>query len=675
MLSDAENAAQSPPGSDWQPIDEALSELARLAESSSSPDAFYRELLARSMRVLAAVAGAVWLRGPSGSLRMACQSGFERVALGDVQVSAGWHGEVLNAALAVEQGFCVPPSIAEAAGALANPTSHLLMVSPFAVDETVFGAIEVFQRSDCPPESVAGGLRFMAALSELAGQFDRRQRLREAREREELWSQLQNFGLRVHRGLDLESVADEIANEGRPIVGCDRLSVFVGDVGSARAVSISGVDVIDRRATSVQRLQRLVSAVLTIGEPLWHPDPGGADAPLPTQLEELLEAYLDHAHARSIGIYPLQAPASHERDMQSPPQLGALVAEGFTTESDPARWPERLAAIARPSILALANAQRFESIPLVSVWRRLRPSGPMRRRRRWPLVAAVGAGGLVLAGVLALVPVPFRIEARGELRPERQAEIFAPNDGIVAEVNVEHASPVAAGQVLAVLRKPELDLEFTRLAGEVQTARKRLAAVQASRLGAPSADDERTARGNQLTGEEEELKELIRSLEQQDRVLHLQREQLTVRSPLGGQVLTWDVKPLLEARPVQRGQVLMTVADLAGKWIVELQIADDQAGHVLEARQRAAAPLPVSFVLATDPRTTYEGTLGRIGMRTQLDPNQHPVVAATVNLEKAQISERRPGATIIAHIDCGRRALGYVWFHGLLDALRARLWF
>ncbi|HWC90501.1 MAG TPA: biotin/lipoyl-binding protein, partial [Pirellulales bacterium] len=513
MLSDRENAAQSPPGSDWQPIDEVLSELARLAESSSSPDVFYRELLARSMRVLAAVAGAVWLRGPSGSLRMACQSGFERVALGDVQVSAAWHGEVLNAALAAQQGFCVPPSMAEATSAvLANPTSHLLMVCPFAVDETVFGAIEVFQRSDCPPESVTGGLRFLAALGELAGQFDRRQRLREAREREELWSQLQNFGLRVHRGLDLESVADEIANEGRPIVGCDRLSVFVGDVGSGRAVSISGVDVIDRRATSVQLLQRLVSAVLTIGEPLWHPDLGGADVPLPTQLEELLEAYLDHAHARSIGIYPLPYSARREGDMQSAVQLGALVAEGFTAESDPAHWPERLAAIARPSILALANAQRFESIPLVSVWRRMRPPGAMARRRRWPLAVALGAGGLVLAAVLALVPVPFRIEARGELRPERQAEIFAPNDGIVAEVNVEHASLVAAGQVLAVLRKPELDLEFTRLAGEVQTARKRLAAVQASRLGAPSAEDERTARGNQLTGEEEELKELIRSL-------------------------------------------------------------------------------------------------------------------------------------------------------------------
>ncbi|HEY5315766.1 MAG TPA: biotin/lipoyl-binding protein, partial [Pirellulales bacterium] len=547
MLSDAETDATPLPGKDWQHIDEVLSELARLAESSSSSEGFYRELLARSMHVLAAIAGAVWLRGATGGLRMVCQSGFDRIALGDVQVSAGWHGEVLNAALQVRQGFCVPPSIAETApGALANPTPQLLMVSPFALDDTVFGVFEVFQRSDCPPESVAGGLRFMAALAEVAGHFDRHQRLREAREREALWSQLQNFGLRVHRGLDLEAVADEIANEGRPIVGCDRLSVFVGDGGQARAVSVSGVDVIDGRAASVQLLQRLVQAVLVIGEPLWHPRPGESDSLLPTQLEERLEAYLDRAHARSIGIYPLASAASNDRDQPSPP-LGALVAEAFTAESDLALWPQRLAAIARPSELALANAQRFESIPLVSLWRRLRPAGGNARRRRWMPMAVAAVGGLVLAAVLALVPVPFRIEARGELRPRRQAEIFAPNDGIVAEVDVEHASSVTAGQVLAVLRKPELDLEFSRIVGEAQTARKRLTAVQASRLGSSSSVDERTERGNQLTGEEEELKELIRSLEQQDRVLHLEREQLTVRSPLGGQVLTWDLKPLLEA--------------------------------------------------------------------------------------------------------------------------------
>ncbi|HEX4147985.1 MAG TPA: efflux RND transporter periplasmic adaptor subunit, partial [Pirellulales bacterium] len=331
-------------------------------------------------------------------------------------------------------------------------------------------------------------------------------------------------------------------------------------------------------------------------------------------------------------------------------------------------------AISQPSILALANARQYESVPLSFVWKHVRPRGGFRRRRWMPWAAAVAAAG-IMAAALIWVPAEFRVEARGELRPQHRAEVFAPNDGIVGEVQVEHASKVGDGQVLAVLRKPELDFEFSRIGGEIQTARKRLAAVQASRLGSQSAEAERTERGNQLTGEEEELKEMIRSFEQQDRVLHLQREQLTVRSPMQGQVLTWDVKPLLEARPVQRGQVLMTVADLGGPWIAELQIAEDQAGHVIEAREKSAAPLPVAFVLATDPRTSYQGLLQRVAMRTRLDPNQQPVVTAVMSVDREQIAQLRPGATVLARIDCGRRALGYVWFHGLLEAVRSRLWF
>jgi multidrug efflux pump subunit AcrA (membrane-fusion protein) len=675
MFSDPDTVVPPTAGRGWQAIDDVLSELARLAESASSADDFYRELLARCVHVLAAVGGAVWLREPSGGVRLACQLGLDRIALADPQVSSAWHAELLNAALHTEHGICLAPSPAGSGSiGLANPTPYLLMVARFASQETAAGVFEIFQRSDCPPEAAAGGLRFLAALGELACQFDRRQWLRHAHAREELWSQLQAFGLRAHRSLDLEAAADEIANEGRPIVGCDRLSVFTGDAGRARALSISGVDVVDRRATAVRLLERLVHAVLKAGDPLWYPPPDAAEGMLPAQLEVLIEQYLDHSHARSIGILPLGQPDG-EPEAGAPDFWGALVAEAFTTGVDKSLWPDRLATIAKPSSLALANAQQYESVPLARVWQYLRPRGGMFQRRRLVRVAAATFAVVALAAAMALVPADFRIEARGELRPERRAEVFAPSDGIVSEVDAEHASQVAAGQVLAVLRKPELDFEFSRIAGETQTARKRLAAVQASRLGSQSAEAERTERGNQLTGEEEELKELIRSLEQQDRVLHVQRSQLTVRSPMQGQVLTWDVKQLLEARPVQRGQVLMTVANLAGPWLVELQIADDQAGHVLDARRQTAAPLPVSFVLATDPRTTYAGTIERIAMRTQLDANQRPVVTATVSVDRRQLTELRPGATVIARIDCGRRALGYVWFHGLLEAIRSRLWF
>ena len=43
-----------------------------------------------------------------------------------------------------------------------------------------------------------------------------------------------------------------------------------------------------------------------------------------------------------------------------------------------------------------------------------------------------------------------------------------------------------------------------------------------------------------------------------------------------------------------------------------------------------------------------------------------------VAIDKSKVSELRHGAAIIAKIDCGRRSLGYVWCHELLEELERR---
>src|SRR2546423_14803375 len=64
-----------------------------------------------------------------------------------------------------------------------------------------------------------------------------------------------------------------------------------------------------------------------------------------------------------------------------------------------------------------------------------------------------------------------------------------------------------------------------------------------------------------------------------------------------GRVLTWDVGHQLLARPVERGEVLVTVADLAADWQLDLDVPDDQIGHVAAARQTMQPDLAVRFRL------------------------------------------------------------------------------
>jgi hypothetical protein len=181
-----------------------------------------------------------------------------------------------------------------------------------------------------------------------------------------------------------------------------------------------------------------------------------------------------------------------------------------------------------------------------------------------------------------------------------------------------------------------------------------------------------------LTAEAEELKKLAESLRAQHKILERQQREMSVYSPIAGEVLTWNVHETLENRPVQRGQLLLTIADRSGPWILELHVKDHHIGHVLEAQPAAGESLPVSFILATDPETTYRGRIEKVAMISENDETHGQSVLLTVALDDAarrSIPELRPGATVLGRIDCGRRSLGYVWFHDLIDAVYTWVWF
>ena len=118
---------------------------------------------------------------------------------------------------------------------------------------------------------------------------------------------------------------------------------------------------------------------------------------------------------------------------------------------------------------------------------------------------------------------------------------------------------------------------------------------------------------SQIEGEVEALKEKRRSLQTQLALLEEKVKDLEVTSPRDGQVITWDLQNLLDGRPVQRGQVLMQVADTQGPWQIELQMPEDSMGHIVQAqRDMEKKDLPVTFILATDPGIEFEGKIKEI---------------------------------------------------------------
>jgi multidrug efflux pump subunit AcrA (membrane-fusion protein) len=436
---------------------------------------------------------------------------------------------------------------------------------------------------------------------------------------------------------------------------------------------------VERRSGAARQLAQVAEQVRRTDEPAYYAD-GHCDGLPP--VADALEQHAEESHARQIAAIPLRKPAEPVRDdsrllakrgrnsRRERPQF-VLVAEQFDART---LDRDRLAEVALVCTTALYNAREFDRLPLGWL---LRPLGAMKNQVTAHLPRTLFGAAVIAAGIAALVFVPadFNVETAGALQPVERREIFAPRSGLVDQVLVTHGQTVKQGQELVLLRDPSLDLEMKRVDGELETARQQLDAVRATRTNRAIRDANPTD-AYRLSAEERELQQQLTNLRRELELLRHEQEQLVVTAPIAGQVLTWDLSHRLSARPVERGEVLVTVADLSGEWQLELEVPDDRIGYVLQAQQELEPELPVRFRLTSDDREQHEGHIAEICQTADVNSDgvtaPSPTVLVKVNLDKMELSdagrrELRPGVSARAQIECGQRPLGYVWLHDIWD--------
>lgn len=98
-------------------------------------------------------------------------------------------------------------------------------------------------------------------------------------------------------------------------------------------------------------------------------------------------------------------------------------------------------------------------------------------------------------------------------------------------------------------------------------------------------------------------------------------------------------------------------------------------GHIASARRQLGDPLQVAYILATDPDTTRQGTVTEVHKSAEIRDENQNTVLLRVAINKHELEDLRPGATVTARVYCGRRAIGYVWFHDLIDWVNAKILF
>ena len=268
---------------------------------------------------LAAVGGAVWTLNPEGQLALQYQINIQETRLRESEEHQAQHGRLLYKALAGGEGMLVPPhsgpgqtrshSIDETPAA--NPTEFLLVLGLLKTDLETVGLVEIFQRAEAGPSTQKGYLRFLMQMCELAGDFLKSHQLRHFSDRQTLWTQLEDFTRAVHASLDPREAAYTIANEGRRLIECDRVSVAIRKGKKCKIEAISGQDLFDKRSNTVRLLGKLATAVVASGDAVWYT---GDTRDLPPQVEDAVQEYVDEAHSKTVAVLPLRRPAPPEED-------------------------------------------------------------------------------------------------------------------------------------------------------------------------------------------------------------------------------------------------------------------------------------------------------------------------------------------------------------------------
>lgn len=499
-------------------------------------------------------------------------------------------------------------------------------------------------------------LELATAVAEVAGRYELRRAGEAVSRRESRLARIETALIRLHSQRGFSGAARRAVEEGRPLLGCDRLTAFVSGLGGWRVLAVSGVDRVSRRSNAARQMTGLVAAAMRLGLPLRVPSDRADES---THLTDLVERYRDTTGVRSLCLQPCVAAESidgADEEAASKPSV-ALLAEWFDAERD-SEADAMLVALSRH----VGAASCREKAGVASRF-------AMGRLAIVALGLAFAAAAVVFA---AVTPATLWVSLEGRFEPVDRARVFAPLDGVVEELLVGQAEEVAKGDPLIRLVSPELRLQQEEVAEAITGTESEIASLKTAKLQAalPSRDDraDPTALASRIAS----LRERLAFEERRRELLAEQARRLLVTSPIDGTVLSWRPEDRLAARPVRRGQRLLEIAGQSN-WQLELDVPDHRVGHVLSANGEGS-PLRMEYVVRSDPAVTHAAVVTEIAQAAHTGPDGLPVVRVVAAPEDASAANPRSGLGVSAKIDCGEHSLGYVWLHEAIEAVRRR-WF
>lgn len=664
-----------------QEVRDKIIQLAREIEehsrSNMPPKEFFNEFLKRVVGAVGARAGVVWLRNDANRLELLHEIGLGNTGFHENPDAMSVNQQFLTEVLSNGQACTYHP--AETSEKL--PTEDMLVLAALQSNKEVVGVVEIFQRHDTPAQARPGFLQFVEQMTGYAcryldnqGQEDANSSLAVSKIAEDF----EQFVLQLHKSLDVKEVAFTAANDGRLLVGCDRLSVAVLDGRKTVIRAISGQDSVNQRANLVRKMTKLASHVIRTNENMEYT--GKVDHLAP-KVERALADFVQESGSRMVTVIPIfkPDPVIEKEDSNGRPKekvrkaVGGIIIEQVAESQPKAGVLEKGNLISDHVGASVYNAKQYNRLFLMPLWRGLgKVFGFLEGRNGLKAALVV----LLLAGVVAamvMVPWDYRVEGQGRMMPVVQKDVFVPWDGEVVEIMVESGKHVEEGQLLLQIKNPDLKTQRTAAIGELNSKKALLKTIHTA-LTSRSTDP---SKRNEYEGQMKQTQEEMASLAEQIAIIEERIDSLSVKAPISGVIATFQLEQLLLNRPVRRGEVLLEIKHDDGEWQLELDVEEKRMGHFLDAVKANNDDFarPVEFYLATDAESKFNGKVSKVSTRANSSQEAGSVVMVFCEFDKAELPRQpRIGAEVRAKINCGQKSLGYVLFGDVVEFVQKYFW-
>ena len=598
----------------------------------------------------------------------------------------------------------VTPTGAEAA----NLTIYPVGVAPILSDQgDIFGLFEVWLDGKADPRLRNVYINFITQMAGFATNFFRNSTALRNTVQEQVFTQLETFSRQIHASLNPTEVAYIVANEGRRLIACDRISVGVRHGRRTTIEAVSGSDVVEKASVQVKMMRDLFDAVLRWNERLIYR--GVRDETLPDAVLQALDDYLAVSNPKLLVLQPLRDEREMIKARKKIPGRDRRDRRYCSNRSsrlsliDP--MIQRFDIVATHAASALYNAAEMKRIPFRLLWRPLMAlQGVAGGKRRFYTLLFLG---IFTAFVLAMifVPYPHKLDADGQLLPEERNYIYSTGTGRIVQFKVTPGQAVRPNTPIALLHDRELGREIEEKKGEINKSRDLAATLRSLSVNQRLTPEKRKEKADEHEKEQNHLHALtdqLRLLIEQRRADEDQPGLFTVFAPefrrsrnafgpAVWKVVSADFQEQLVNRWVKPSDPLLRVGNTAGAWQIELKIPQKHMGQILRAFKTTDPNeyLEVDVLVTSLPTESFKGRLYRRDVTSEATENKDAhdeaerVVYSYVRVNDPSMpkADHIPeellvtGVEVRTKIRCGYRSLGYCLFGGVYEFVYEHVFF